>query len=141
MIVACVALPISACATTHFDAVVSVADVLKNIHSWNGRTVTVEGWLRNCGGYDCGLYQSLEDARIVERGDDSSAVWLQAMDRRLSIAHDETFDAQVAGMKFQKIRLKAGVSDRCHKRFVVCTDRAPDLQPISFKTISNSKEQ
>ncbi len=138
-IVAILGILISGCEKSATKNVTNVADVIANIHKWNGKTVVIEGWLGECGGYDCGLYQSLEDARTVANGDYKTTSWSEAMGRRLGIGYDETFDGNAYFLQFKPVILQARVSDEC-RRESTCFDRAPDLSPISIRLNYTKKE-
>lgn len=122
------------------DHPVSVLDVQKNIHAWDGETVTIDGWLGECRGYDCRIYNSLSDARMADQGDMAKTAWMEAMDRSLGIASNDSFDAEAIKAPFTKIRLKAKVSDKCSGSSIICLDRVPDLYVTSFKPIITSKD-
>ena len=55
------------------------------------------------------------------------------MDRRLSIAGDKQFDRVAAPLQFRKVRLRGRISDECRGGYI-CTDRVPDIYPISIKS-------
>jgi hypothetical protein len=105
----------------------AVEEVVQNIHAWDGREV----WLGKCRGLDCAIYASLDDARrigpIYDNGD-----WRAVMARSLSIGFDKDFDKRAAPLQFKKVRLRGRISDECSGDNI-CTDRAPDIYPISIE--------
>lgn len=120
---------------------VSVLEVRDNIHAWNGETVTIDGWLGECRGYDCRIYNSLSDARTVELSVAKKGAWMEAFGRTLGIASNTDFDAEAIKVPFTRIRLTAKVSDECRGSWTSCLDRVPDLYVISFKPIETSKDK
>lgn len=118
---------------------VSVQDVIDNIHAWNGKIVTVDGWLGKCGGLDCHIHPTLADAKTIALIDYSNDAWKGAMDRAVGIGYDSKFDQTAEPLQLTRVLLKARVSDRCRGWFVGCTDRAPDLTPISIQPNPSGK--
>jgi hypothetical protein len=124
-------LALAACAKPVPSGNVSTTDLIDNIHAWNGKIVTVEGWLGECAGYNCGIFPTLIDARVVASGDYQSDEWGDAMDRGLSIGSADGFDESAAHLQFERVILKARVNDQCWP--ANCTDRANVLEPISIE--------
>jgi hypothetical protein len=122
------------CVTAVPAEAVSVADAIKNIHAWNGTVVTVEGWLGQCEGLDCGLFSTLADARQVAGRGDGDPHWLEASKRGLSIGYDPSFDRQAAPLQFRHVTVVARISDECRDPppTTICVDRVDDLRPISI---------
>jgi hypothetical protein len=127
-------LALAACAKPVPTENVSTADVIDNIHAWNGKVVTVEGWLGECQGYNCGIFPALTDARVVVSGNYQTDEWRDAMNRSLSIGSADGFDETAAPLQFKRVRLKARVNDECWP--ANCTDRANILEPISIEALS-----
>ncbi len=111
---------------------VTTADVIANIHAWNGKEVLVTGWLGQCQRYDCGLYPTLSDAKLVEEGSSGSPEWMTAMDRRLSIGPGKAFDRRAQGLAMKEVIVRATITDQCRQRDQgsSCLDRAGDLIPV-----------
>jgi hypothetical protein len=122
------------CATPIAADAVSVPDVIRNIHAWNGTVVTVEGWLGTCAGLDCGLFSSLADARLVAARGNGDPHWLGALKRGLSIGYSERFDRRAAPLQFHHVIVVARVSDECRDPppTTICVDRVDDLWPIAI---------
>lgn len=110
---------------------VSVEQVTQNIHAWDGQIVTVSGWLGKCRGLDCAIYATLDDARSIGPIYESND-YQAAMARRLGIGFDAEFDRKAAPLQFRKVRVRGRVSDEC-RGDNICTDRAPDIHPISIE--------
>ena len=119
------------CTLSPPNAPVTPADVLQNIHTWDDEEVTIIGWLGNCRGHDCGIYSTLKDAKTVARYDYDRDAWRDAMDRRLSIGFDKNFDKMAESLQFHRVKLRGRVSNEC-RGWTGCTDRAPDIYPISI---------
>ena len=134
---------LTGCAFSAPSDAMSVEEVIADIEVLDGKVVTVRGWLGQCGGYDCGLFASLDDARIVERGDHESGEWLAAMDRRLGIGPNDSFDAMASMMQFQEVIVRGKVDATCitgrdpdHPNFgFMCFDRASDIEPQSIRLL------
>jgi hypothetical protein len=119
---------------------VTVTKARDNIHTWNGRIITVQGWLGNCQGYDCGIYPTLPEAKSVMSDDPHSSQWQSAMNRRLSIGTAYDFDEKAAPLQFQQVSIQAVLSDVCRGWDRGCTDRAPDLVPLSIVVLHPAKK-
>jgi hypothetical protein len=115
---------------------VTVTEVLRNIHSWDGKIVTVDGWLGNCSGFSCHIHETLDDAELLASG---RAGWDNAIDRALGVGGGKEFDVSAESMQFNQVRLKARVSDEC-RGWGLCYDRSPDLHPISIRQIRSNKD-
>lgn len=122
------------CATPGPPGAVSVADVVRNIHAWNGTVVSVEGWLGECEGLDCGLFSSLVDARLVAARGNGDPRWLDVLKHSLSIGYDKRFDRQAAPLQFRHVIMVARVSDDCRDppATTICVDRVDDLRPVAI---------
>ena len=129
------AVMLAACSLSPPEGAVTVEQVRKNIFLWDGKNVQVSGWLGECGGLDCGLYQTLEDAKLVSAGDYHSDAWKAAMRRRLSIGYDENFDLVAGFFQFQRVIVTGRVNSLCSRPDIGCTDRADDIRPISIKKL------
>ncbi|WOE74196.1 hypothetical protein [Alterisphingorhabdus coralli] len=132
----CVAsLVLFGCTQVPPDGPISVQEAIERIHQLDGQTVEVHGWLGHCAGYDCALYISKDDAETVAYGDWESDQWLEAMDRRLSIGANKSFDHRAAPFQFQRVAIKGKIDATCRGMFYVCTDRVPDIVPHSIAEI------
>jgi hypothetical protein len=129
---------VSSCAKAVPKGAVSVADIIDNIHAWDGETVTVHGWLGQCQKLSCVLYASLSDAIIVESQRPDQAK-LSAAIEGVSIGSSKTFDNAAAQLQFSEVIIRGKVSDECRGLFVDCTDRGPDLYPISIASYSSER--
>jgi hypothetical protein len=127
------------CATPVPPAAVSVDEVIKNIHAWNGTVVMAEGWLGECAGLDCRLFSTLADARLVAARGNGDPRWLDALKRSLGIGYNERFDRQAGPLQFHHVIVVARVSDECRDppSTTICVDRVADLRPISIHAASS----
>ncbi|WP_125958800.1 hypothetical protein [Sphingomonas koreensis] len=102
-----------------------MADADANIGSWNGRTVSVRGWLADpCGDLSCSIFPV-----PVKRGQE----WPDGP--RLSIAAETLVEASLTENQGKEVVLKGVLSSHCRSRNIRCTDRAPDITPISITTL------
>ncbi|WP_229956248.1 hypothetical protein [Parasphingorhabdus litoris] len=101
----------------------------------NGTAVVVRGWLGICSGNDCGLYQTLDDAKLVADGDHLSDAWAAAMDKRLSIGTDTYFDMVAYHLQFKEVVIRGTVNDHCRNGITFCFDRAGDIDPETIQFI------
>ncbi len=126
---------LAGCAFSPSDDAISVEEVITNIHELDEKEVRVVGWLGRCGGYDCGLYETLADARVIEQGDHNTKAWSDAMSRRLSVGSANGFDNIAWFFEFQRVEIRGYVDSRCREPGVGCFDRASELEPVSIKKI------
>ncbi|ALG60134.1 hypothetical protein VM77_09220 [Citromicrobium sp. JL31] len=113
----------------------SVEEVIANIEAFDGKDVTVHGWLGRCSGYDCGLFVSVEDAEMVENGETGSDEWLAAFDRSLRIGGGSAFDALASTMQFREVVIEGRASSECFQPNTFCFDRASDIEPSSIRRV------
>ena len=104
------------------DSVIAVAEADANIASFNGRTVSVRGWLTNpCRGLECAIFP----APVKPRQD-----WPDGP--HLSIAGDTLVEPALAVNEGKEVILTGVLSSHCRSSGVRCMDRAPDITPISI---------
>lgn len=101
---------------------VDVNLVIKNIHVWDGKIVTVDGWLGICAGRDCAIFSDAERAGRRNMEDWKSG---------LSIGSAPGFDAKAKPLQLSRVLLKARINDDCFP--AKCLDRADVLQPIEIQ--------
>lgn len=129
------ALATSACASEKWGGEATVAEVVENIHRWDGQIYVVRGWLGKCEGLNCMLHATEEDAQTVS-SDILNDDWQAAMDRSLSVASIGDFDERAAPYQFQEVKITALVNAECRGWNGGCLDRAPDLVPFSIEPLS-----
>ncbi len=126
-------LALSACATTAADVPeVSVAQITSNFAAYNGQIVDVRGWLDVCEPLSCHLFASRRESEERKPGNH----WL-------SIASTREFDRLAVGKGPAEVVIRAKVDGTCRLPrndgyMIVCTDRAPELRPISIKFVDKS---
>lgn len=110
----------------------SVAEVVARHIELNGRVVRVRGWIRECHGRSCSLYE----AAVGAKGGGAEAAWL-------SIGWAPAFDRQVRQLGVAQIEVEARVHAVCFNDPMptgvveVCADRVDQLQnPRLIKTVS-----
>ena len=118
--------------------VLSIDDVVARIDVLNGQTVRVEGFLKECGGYDCHLYKNETDAR-------RAGEWMAAATRArrspgyelpesLGIGSDDHFDAKAAPFVGRYVVITGKVDNRClYQGKRSCLDRSPDIHPTAIE--------
>jgi hypothetical protein len=119
----------------------TVEQVVPRIDELNGQTVSVAGYLANCGGYDCPLFRNKDDADE----------WARFMVEARSSAHPNLslanhpilgigtgtnfdFDAKAAPFTHSNVVITGTITNIC--RFEgrpACTDRSPDLLPAAIR--------
>ncbi len=139
VVVAVVAL--AACQAALPNMPVSPEIVRKNIHNWNGRDVVIEGWLGECKGYDCHIFETLNDAKLAAKGNSESKKWRQAYDRSIGIDSTLNFDELARPLQFQKVQISGRLSDQCRGLFKGCTDRVADILPSGIGLASDYKKE
>jgi hypothetical protein len=113
-----------------------VHQTIKNIHALNGKTVRVRGYLGECMGYDCGLFQDRSEWEQTER-------WLAATAKGqrghlppdwLGIGGSPDFDAKAQPFVRRYVLITGKLDDSCRDEQLRpgCTDRAPELEPIAI---------
>lgn len=140
-------LSLAGCAFSVPEDAYTVAEVKQDISAptsaLDGRLVTIVGWLGDCGGNDCAIYATAQDAAMVATGDDENPEWLGAMDRRLSIGFDEDFDRLASGMQQSRVLVRGVVNAKWHRpaddsgTAFGCLDRCDDIRPLSVERLVN----
>ncbi|MEM9310069.1 MAG: hypothetical protein AAGA34_01370 [Pseudomonadota bacterium] len=64
----------------------TVQEVLTNVEELDGQSVTVAGWLGDqCDSLDCRVFQSRDDATVLETAEAGSDEWVQAYDKSINL--------------------------------------------------------
>ncbi|MEP5878872.1 MAG: hypothetical protein ABJ233_08520 [Erythrobacter sp.] len=119
-----------------------MADISSGDSRLDGKVVAIHGWLGECGGLNCAIYPSLEDARLVAGGPDTDE-WYAAMDRGLAIGGEIEFDLIAGPMQFSEVVVYGEVNDSWRKppdengTKYGCLDRCDDIKPRSIRLILN----
>lgn len=135
LLICAVMLLLAGCTFNPPDDAMSVKEVREQIHSLDGKSVAVIGWIDECYGLNCGLYESLDDARLVSEGSRQTDAWHAAMDRRLSIGLVDRIDFQAQFFQFKQVVIYGRVNSHCRQEGVFCFDRADDIQPTSIQML------
>jgi hypothetical protein len=115
-------LVLAACAAVQNQPSLTVRDVAGDIHRFDGRVVTIRGWLDECKQLSCGLFQTREEATAHQYGN-----------HMLSIGSTKSFDRQALDRGPAEVILRARVDAACRDPEVVCMDRASELVPVSVR--------
>lgn len=135
----CLSLALVGCSqTAKGRKVVRLSEIIANPGAWNGKVVTIEGWLWRCSGIDCHILTSREDLDVLERGarnesiEDMDGVF---RDHAVSVGFDEQFDRQAKPLQGKHVLLTAKVNAD-HWRSG-CLDRCDQLTPVSVQNYHN----
>jgi hypothetical protein len=136
----------------------SVHETIKNIHSLNGKTVRVVGYLGQCGGYDCQLFENKQDrdaayrwsaaVRAHHQPDPLPAELKRPPPDGLGIGAGKLIcpspsarngcyfevDKKAEPFTNSYVLVTGKVSDVCRDEQLRwgCTDRGPELEPTAF---------
>jgi hypothetical protein len=121
--------------------VLTVEEFVPRIDELNGQTVSVSGYLSQCGGYDCILYRNQADADEWRR----FMAAVHANQRTpfppehpmvgIGTGTNSDFDAKAAPFDNGYVVITGTVTNEC--RFQgkpACTDRGPDINPTSIQS-------
>jgi hypothetical protein len=129
----------TSCGPAAPQRVLTVEELVPQIDALNGETVSVAGYLRECGGYDCGLYRTKGDSDEWDRFMMSSRAnsRMQVPDvpvLSIGASTNFDFDAMAAPFTHSYVVITGTITNQC--RFEgrpACTDRGPDLIPTSIR--------
>lgn len=131
---------------TSAPQVLTVEEVVPRIDELNGQTVSAAGYLAQCGGYECVLYRTQEDADDWGRGiaDARAGKPLALPDYPtlgIGTGTNFDFDAKAAPFTNSYVVITGTITNEC--RFEGkpgCTDRGPDLRPTAIRAGSEPAE-
>jgi len=135
----------TSCGSAEPEKILTVEQVVPRIDELNGQTVSVAGYLSNCGGYDCPLFRNKGDADEWHRfmvaaragAHPRPAVPDQPM-LGIGSGTDFDFDAQAAPFTNSYVVITGTITNIC--RFEgrpACTDRDTDLRPAAIRAGSS----
>jgi hypothetical protein len=108
--------------------------MIANIDRLNGQTVRVGGYLPECGGYECLLYESQADvlrakAWFAAAGKEHKMPTYELPDW-VGIGGDNDIDRKAAPFVGRYVVITGRADNRCrfHGKWG-CTDRGPDIHP------------
>ena len=108
------------------DVAISVTDAEKNIVAWNGLTVSVRGWLTiPCEGDSCAILPV--QMKAGQRWPEGAA---------LSIASETLVEPAINANQGREVILMGVLSAQCHRPPDLCTDRSPDITPVSLTVLN-----
>ena len=108
--------------------ILSVDTVMQNLDELNGKDVKVAGFMPGCGGYDCSLFSTEQQAKDF---------WVIANDRKrkeklpkfVEIGWVRGFDEKAAPLAGHYVIVIGRVTNECRSG---CLDRGPNLVPASI---------
>jgi hypothetical protein len=104
---------------------ITVDEAEADIASLNGYTITVQGWLSDpCGGMSCAIFPT-----PTRKGQD----WPPGA--HLSIASETLAETALNTSSGKQVRLTGVMSSQCRGFRTFCSDRAPDITPVSLKIV------
>ena len=102
---------------------ISVADARDRLGYWNGRTVSVRGWLTDpCGEMSCAIFPMR--TKVGQEWPDKPY---------LSIASETLVEPALVANAGSEVILRGVLSDECIS--YNCSDRAPDITPIAIRRL------
>jgi hypothetical protein len=119
--------------------VLTVEEIVPRIDELNAQTVSAAGYLAECGGYDCILHRTKQDADEWNRAisDARAGKPLALPDYPMLGIGSGTnfdFDAKAAPFTNSYVVITGTITNEC--RFQgkpACTDRGPDLKPTAIR--------
>ena len=139
-IVVGLAMLVTACWWPGPKSTVTPTDVRRNIFLWNGKLITVGGWLGTCAGAECTMFTSKSDMELADIRNYESPEQSEAFGRGLGIGFSERFDQSAALLQHQYVLIKGRVNDECRGFWSACYDRTPDIEPISIELARPPRE-
>lgn len=124
----------------------TVDEVVERIDRLNGRTVSVVGYLSECGGYDCVLYRDKTVSDEWHRyGVHFRQNWKNPppspRSRWLGIGTGTNFDfdANAAPLRNSYIVVTGRITNECRIKGVpACLDRTTDIEPTDVRRASKA---
>ena len=137
----------ASCGSNEPQRRLTVEELIPRIEELNGETVSVAGYLSECGGDDCILYRTKADsdefdaflaaARANQRPPFPDVSMLG-----IGSGTNFDFDAKAAPFTNAYVVITGTVTNEC--RFQgkpACTDRSPDLKPTAIRAASSPTER
>jgi hypothetical protein len=129
----------ASCGPAASQNILTVEEIVPRIDALDGRMVSVAGHLSECGGYDCILHRTKEDADAWDQ------VMLSLRAHRpvpipevpvlgIGSGTNSDFDAKAAPFRNSYVVITGTVTNACRYRGMpACTDRSTDLRPIAIR--------
>jgi hypothetical protein len=135
-----VALVSSSCPRLSPQTVFTVEELEPRIDELDGHTVSVVGYLAECGGYDCRLYPNKADAdewgRFMTAIQAGQHPPVPSDHPVVGIGSGTSFDFDARAAPFMNgyVVITGTVSNECrYQGKPACTDRSPDINPTSIR--------
>lgn len=107
---------LTGCAFSVPKGAMPVEEVVADLERLNGHEVTIVGWMGDwCGGLDCRVFRSPEDARVLDTWDhDKHEIddrWQAAYDNSINFCWDETKASLISAFMLKKRVVATGTLD------------------------------
>lgn len=130
----------ASCAPSESQKVLTVAEVEPRIDALDGQTLSVAGYLSDCAGNSCILYQTKKDAdewdRVMAAVHMNQRVMKIPETPSIGIGNgsNRDFDAKAAPFTHSYVVITGTVTNECRiDGKPACTDRGPDLKPTAIR--------
>jgi hypothetical protein len=129
----------TSCGSREPQGVLTVEEVVSRIDELNGQTISVAGYLSECGGYDCILYRTKADSDEVDRfmaaaPADMRVPFPDVPMLGIGTGTNFDFDAKAAPFTNSYVVITGTISNVCRvEGKVTCMDRVPDLDPTAIR--------
>lgn len=142
----CFVLLLGGCAFAPPEDAYTVKEVLADISAkeskLDGKVVAINGWLGECGGTNCMIFSTLDDAqKVASYRELPDEEWMPAFNRGLSIGGNDPFDARAFAMQLSEVVVYGEVNaswkkpaDKNGSTFG-CLDRCDDIIPSSIEKV------
>ena len=144
------ALATMACGTASSTKPITVEEFITQIDRLNGQTVSVTGYISECGGYDCRLYRNKAESDEVDRA--MSAIRVALAEGATDVsgfpfpshpsvsigtgARFSFFDLRASFYANSYVVITGRANNQCYLEGRACFDRAADLEPIVIRSAS-----
>jgi hypothetical protein len=130
----------SPAATAESDKLRSIPDVIADIDALNGKTISVAGYLGECAGYECALFENEEGKRRYDRliadlrrGQRSALA--EPANLGIGSGANFEFDRRAGPFRNSYVVITGRATSDCRHRGVsTCTDRSTDLEPTEIRS-------
>lgn len=130
----------ASCSSGEPQRVLTVEEVDPQIDKLNGQTVSVTGYLAECGGYDCTLYRNKAESEqwdrfmAAARANSQLPPMPDVPTFGIGSGTNFEFDAKAQPFTNSYVVVTGTITNKCRyegKRS--CTDRSPDIEPTSIR--------
>jgi len=141
---------VAACGTASPTKPITVDEFIAQIDRLNGQTVSVAGYISECGGYDCSLFRNKAESDEVDRA--MSAIRAALAEGATDVSgfpfpdHPAVsigtgsrfsfFDWRASFYADSYVVITGRANNQCYSEGRICFDRAADLEPIAIRSAS-----